>query len=34
MPALFAGVTILAAAGIAMTSGFGWLERKLIPWRE
>ena len=33
-PALFAGVTILAAAGIAMTSGFGWLERKLIPWRE
>ena len=34
MPALFAGVTILAAAGIAMTSGFGWLERKLLPWRE
>jgi NitT/TauT family transport system permease protein len=34
MPALFAGVTILAAAGIALTSGFGWLERKLIPWRE
>ena len=34
MPALFAGVTLLAAAGIAMTSGFGWLERKLLPWRE
>ena len=34
MPALFAGVAILAAAGIAMTSGFGWLERRLLPWRE
>lgn len=34
MPALFAGVTLLAVAGIAMTSGFGWLERKLLPWRE
>lgn len=32
MPALFAGVTILALAGILMTSGFVWLERKLIPW--
>jgi NitT/TauT family transport system permease protein len=34
MPDLFAGVTILAVAGIAMTSGFGWLEQKLLPWRE
>lgn len=34
MPALFAGVTLLAVAGIAMTSGFGWLERKLLPWRD
>ena len=34
MPNLFAGVTILAIAGIAMTSGFQALERKLIPWRE
>ena len=34
MPALFAGVTVLAVAGIALTSGFAWLERRLIPWRE
>lgn len=34
MPALFAGVTILAAAGILMTSGFAWLERRLLPWRD
>jgi NitT/TauT family transport system permease protein len=34
MPDLFAGVTLLALAGIAMTSGFGWLEQKLLPWRE
>ena len=34
MPALFAGVAILAGAGIALTSGFGWLERRLLPWRE
>jgi NitT/TauT family transport system permease protein len=32
MPELFAGVVILAAAGIAMTAGFSWLERKLVPW--
>ncbi len=32
MPELFAGVVVLAAAGIAMTAGFGWLERKLVPW--
>jgi NitT/TauT family transport system permease protein len=32
MPELFAGVVILAAAGIAMTAGFSWLESKLVPW--
>src|SRR5690348_10590169 len=32
MPELFAGVVVLAAAGIAMTAGFGWLERRLVPW--
>ncbi len=34
MPNLFAGVTVLAVAGIAMTSGFARLEQKLLPWRE
>jgi NitT/TauT family transport system permease protein len=34
MPDLFAGVTLLAVAGIAMTSGFAWLERRLLPWRD
>ena len=34
MPNLFAGVAVLAVAGIAMTSGFAWLEQKLLPWRE
>ena len=34
MPDLFAGVVLLAGAGIALTSGFTWLETKLIPWRE
>jgi len=32
MPELFAGVIILAVAGIVMTAGFGWLERVLVPW--
>jgi NitT/TauT family transport system permease protein len=32
MPELFAGVIVLAVAGIAMTAGFGWIERKLVPW--
>ncbi len=32
MPELFAGVVILAAAGIAMTAGFGWLETRIVPW--
>jgi len=34
MPALFAGVAILAGAGIVLTAGFGSLERRLLPWRE
>lgn len=34
MPELFAGVIVLAVAGIAMTAGFGWVERKLVPWRQ
>jgi NitT/TauT family transport system permease protein len=34
MPELFAGVVVLAVAGIAMTSGFSWLERKLVPWTK
>jgi NitT/TauT family transport system permease protein len=33
MPNLFAGV-ILAVAGIALTAGFSWLERRLLPWNE
>ncbi len=32
MPDLFAGVVILALAGIVLTAGFGWLETKLVPW--
>ena len=32
MPELFAGVIVLAIAGIVMTAGFGWLEKKLVPW--
>jgi len=32
MPELFAGVVILAVAGIVMTAGFTWLERVLVPW--
>lgn len=34
MPELFAGVSILALSGILMTSGFQWLERRLLPWKE
>ena len=34
MPDLFAGVIILAVAGIAMTAGFGWLEKRLVPWTK
>ena len=32
MPELFAGVVILAVAGIVMTAGFSRLERRLVPW--
>jgi NitT/TauT family transport system permease protein len=32
MPELFAGVVILAGAGIVLTAGFGWLEGRLVPW--
>jgi NitT/TauT family transport system permease protein len=32
MPELFAGVVVLAAAGIVSTAGFSWLESKLVPW--
>jgi NitT/TauT family transport system permease protein len=34
MPNLFAAVIILATAGIAMTAGFSWLERRLVPWTK
>jgi NitT/TauT family transport system permease protein len=32
MPELFAGVVVLAVAGILMTAGFSWLEKRLVPW--
>ena len=32
MPELFAGVVVLAFAGIVMTAGFTWLEGRLVPW--
>ena len=32
MPELFAGVVVLALAGIIMTAGFGWLEQRIVPW--
>jgi hypothetical protein len=25
---------VLAVAGIAMTAGFGWLEKRLVPWTK
>jgi NitT/TauT family transport system permease protein len=34
MPELFAGVVVLAFAGIVMTAGFTWLEGKLVPWTK
>jgi NitT/TauT family transport system permease protein len=34
MPELFAGVIVLATAGIAMTAGFAWLESRLVPWTK
>ena len=34
MPELFAGVIVLAVAGIVMTAGFSWVEQKLVPWTK
>jgi NitT/TauT family transport system permease protein len=34
MPELFAGVIVLATAGIAMTAGFTWIESRLVPWTK
>jgi NitT/TauT family transport system permease protein len=34
MPELFAGVIILAIAGIVMTAGFSRLEKRLVPWTK
>src|SRR5579862_5334937 len=34
MPELFAGAVVLAIAGIVMTAGFGWLEKRLVPWTK
>ena len=34
MPDLFAGVIVLAGAGITMTAGFTWLETRLVPWTK
>jgi NitT/TauT family transport system permease protein len=34
MPELFAGVVVLAIAGIVMTAGFGWVEKRLVPWTK
>jgi NitT/TauT family transport system permease protein len=34
MPELFAGVVVLAIAGIVMTAGFTWLEGTLVPWTK
>src|SRR5665213_2537987 len=32
MPDLFAGVIIFAVAGIVLTAGFSWIERRIVPW--
>jgi NitT/TauT family transport system permease protein len=34
MPELFAGVVVLALAGIILTSGFSYLESRLVPWTK
>jgi NitT/TauT family transport system permease protein len=34
MPQLFAGVLILAFAGVGLTAAFGWAEGKLLHWRD
>ena len=32
--ALYKILGVLAVAGIAMTAGFGWVEKKLVPWTK
>ncbi len=34
MPELFAGVVVLALAGIILTAGFSWLEKQIVPWTK
>jgi len=34
MPELFAGVVVLAVAGIVLTAGFSWIEKRLVPWTK
>src|ERR1700724_3439058 len=34
MPELFAGVIVLAIAGIVLTAGLGWLGGRLVPWTK
>jgi NitT/TauT family transport system permease protein len=34
MPELFAGVVVLAFAGIVLTAAFTWVEGKLVPWTK
>jgi NitT/TauT family transport system permease protein len=34
MPKMFAGVVVLAAAGIGLTAAFYALERRLVPWNN
>ncbi|HTH96547.1 MAG TPA: ABC transporter permease [Stellaceae bacterium] len=34
MPQLFAGVVLLAVAGVGLTAAFGWLEGRLLHWRD
>jgi len=32
MAGLFAGVVVLAAAGVGLTAVFRWLEHHIVPW--
>lgn len=34
MPNLFAGVVILAFAGVTLSATFSWLEKILMPWKD
>lgn len=34
MPKLFAGVVVLALAGIGLTAACHWLEKRLVPWNR